>query len=264
MMPKILGILNVTPDSFSEGGRFTLVDQAVSHAQQMIADGAAMVDIGGESTRPGSDPVSVDEELARVMPACEKLASLGIPFSIDTSKPEVAASALDAGASLVNDVNGLRDLEMMDLVTKRNCPVCIMHMQGKPKVMQTNPAYRDVVLEVLEFLTRQAEQVENSGVSPENIWIDPGIGFGKTLEHNLSLIRHLETFVQTGFPVLLGVSRKSYLVKILGDCDPSDRLEGTLATELYGAQQGVAWIRTHDVKGLSRALTVQSRILESS
>lgn len=263
MMPKILGILNVTPDSFSDGGRFALLDQAVQHAQEMIAHGASMIDVGGESTRPGSDPVSLDEELARVIPVCEKLAEQNISFSIDTSKPIVAERAMLAGAKLVNDVNGLRDSGMMQLVQERKCPVCIMHMQGQPKSMQTDPIYEDVVLEVRNFLLAQADLLLQSGVAQKDIWIDPGIGFGKSLEHNLALIKHLPALVETGFPVLLGVSRKSFLIKILGESHPEDRLEGTLATELFGANCGVDWIRTHDVKALKRALTVQERLLET-
>ncbi len=257
-----MGILNVTPDSFSDGGLYLNGSQAVDHALRMIGEGADLVDVGGESTRPGAEPVSVEEEWSRVGPVVERLSRQGVPVSIDTRKPEVARRALEAGALVVNDVSGLRDPAMMDLVCSRPCAVCVMHMQGEPTTMQVQPTYHDVVTEVLGFLETQVREVMRRGKATDDVWIDPGIGFGKTTRHNLELLRSLGRFVATGFPVLLGVSRKSFIGRVLGsELEPlpvTDRLEGTLAVQVWAQLQGVRVLRVHDVLAARRCVEVVS------
>lgn len=249
-----MGILNVTPDSFSDGGRFADANAAIDFGMAMAEQGADLVDVGGESTRPGAAPVSADDEILRVIPVIEGLVSRGIAVSIDTMKAAVAARALDAGASLVNDVRGLRGEGMLALVAERKCGVCVMHMQGEPQTMQAAPAYDDVVAEVRAFLLRQAAVLEASGVQSDHIWLDPGIGFGKTEAHNLALIRGVGEFVKTGYPILLGVSRKSFIGRVLGGLPVDERGEGTQAVHVWAQLQGVRVLRVHDVLATARTV----------
>jgi len=266
--PAIMGILNVTPDSFSDGGLYASPKAAVERGIELWEQGADLIDVGGESTRPGAAEVSADEELRRVIPVIHALAVEGIPVSSDTYKPEVAARAIDAGAAVINDVTGLRDPEMIEVLAKSSARVCIMHMQGMPRTMQERPRYKNVRVDVREYLIHAAMLAEDKGVAPGRIWIDPGIGFGKTVAHNLTLLAHLEDFVRTGYPVLLGVSRKSFIGKVLGtETEPApiaDRKEGTLAIEALAAIRGVRVLRTHDVRSTNRAIEVLAAIGLSS
>lgn len=254
-----MGVLNVTPDSFSDGGRFLNAEEAVEGALLMIDQGADFIDVGGESTRPGSDAVSIDEELGRVIPVIKKLSSrTKVPLSIDTYKSEVAREALEAGASVVNDVSGLTfDANMADVAARAGATVVLMHMKGTPKTMQQDPQYRDVVREVRTFLARQAERAHAAGI--RQIIVDPGIGFGKNLDHNLLLMTHLRELADLGFPVLVGPSRKSFLGTILGL--PSDqRLEGTAAAVTACILNGASIIRVHDVQAMKRVAMVSDAL----
>lgn len=262
--PALMGILNVTPDSFSDGGLYPDPASAVARGLQMVAEGADLVDVGGESTRPGASGVSVQEELARVVPVVKGLVAEGVPVSIDTRKAVVAQAALDAGAFLVNDVSGLSDPAMRTLVAARKCWVCIMHMQGEPGTMQNAPHYGDVVADVLHWLEQQAKVMVNAGLASDRIWIDPGIGFGKTVEHNLALLGNVERFVETGFPVLIGVSRKSFLGHLGGGLPPLERLPGTLAAQVLAQAKGARIIRAHDVAEAKRAIDVAAAILAAT
>lgn len=260
----VMGILNVTPDSFSDGGRYLRVDRAVGHAMQMIADGADIIDIGGESTRPGSQPVSADEEIERVVAVIEALRrQTSIVISVDTSKPEVMRAAANAGASIINDVRALRLAGAIEAATELALPVCLMHMQGEPESMQVNPVYTDVVTEVLQFLLLRAEHCMAAGIERDQIIIDPGFGFGKTLQHNLSLLAGLHRFVATGFPVLVGLSRKS-MVRSLADFPGSDLVAGSVTLALYAARQGAHIVRVHDVRQTVEALRIQSALDRSA
>lgn len=252
--PIVMGILNVTPDSFSDGGQFDTVNQAVDHVRKMSAAGADIIDIGGESTRPGAEPVSVQEELDRVIPVIEALGQ-EVTFSIDTSKPEVMRAAVKAGASMVNDVYALRAEGAIEVVAGLNVPVCLMHMQGEPRTMQTEPQYTDVVQEIKVFLMERVEECKKAGIQNDNIIIDPGFGFGKTLQHNLLLLKYLKTFVDTGFPVLAGVSRKSMFGQLL-DLPVDERSNASLAAAVIAVMSGVRIIRTHDVRPTVEALKV--------
>jgi len=256
-----MGVLNVTPDSFSDGGLFVHPEAALRQGATMAAEGAAIVDVGGESTRPGSDPVSVEQEIARVVPIVEALrGKVAARISVDTSKAEVARRALAAGAAIVNDVTALRgDPAMAGVVTEAGCPVCLMHMLGAPRTMQEDPRYADVVDDVLAFLEERLAFAVAQGVAEEQVLLDPGIGFGKTLEHNLLLLRHLDRFVALGRPVVLGTSRKRFLGAIL-DAEPQDRLFGTVATTVMGALAGAAVFRVHDVKPNVEALRVTEAV----
>ncbi len=259
--PALMGILNVTPDSFSDGGLYFAHEDAVSAALRMVEDGADLIDVGGESTRPGAEPVSADEELRRTIPVVASLAAKGVHVSIDTMKPEVAKEAVGAGAFLINDVSGFRNPRMVEVALEANCAVCVMHMQGEPRTMQANPAYGDVVEEVRSYLLDQAAQF--SSRPKESVWIDPGIGFGKTLEHNLSLIRNLNRLAETGFPVLVGVSRKSFIGRLLNPASPlpaEDRLEGTLAAQAIAQIRGATVIRSHDVRPARRVIETVAAI----
>jgi dihydropteroate synthase len=260
-----MGILNVTPDSFSDGGMHDDVDDAVDAALRMVDEGADIIDVGGESTRPGSDPVSEEEEIRRVVPVIERLSVLGMRISIDTMKAEVARLALQAGASIVNDVSALRAEGMVELCAEAGCTVCLMHMQGQPKTMQLEPTYRDVVSEVRDFLRIRAAEVQASGVAPDKIWIDPGIGFGKTTEHNLTLLRQLKELVKLPYPVLIGASRKAFIGRVLGSHDDPlptlERLEGTLAVQVLAQASGARIIRTHEVKESRRSMDLAAAIL---
>lgn len=256
--PLLMGILNVTPDSFSDGGRYFAPQVAIEAGLRMIEEGADILDIGGESTRPGSERVDEEEELRRVMPVLEGLAGAGVSLSIDTSKPAVAKAALEAGAEIVNDVRALTEPGMLRLCAEQECTVCLMHMQGEPKTMQVAPRYRDVVGEVLGFLQDRAARAVEGGIAADKIWIDPGIGFGKTTDHNLTLLRHLDRFTGLEWPVLIGVSRKAFIGKVLGsEMQPLslyDRLDGTLALQVLAHLRGATVIRTHDVLAARRAI----------
>lgn len=259
--PALMAILNVTPDSFSDGAQFRSVSEAVDAAKLMRDQGADLVDVGGESTRPGSQPVGLDAELERTIPVVEALSRLDIPVSIDTMKPEVASRALDAGAFMVNDVNGLRAEKMLEVCVGSQCHVCIMHMLGEPRTMQENPVYDDVVKDVRAFLMRQATKAEDSGLAAEKIWIDPGIGFGKTLEQNVTLLRQLETFAASGYPVVVGLSRKSMVGKLLGGAEVADRIEGSIAGAVVAMMRGARILRVHDVKATRRAIDVAAALI---
>ncbi len=250
-----MGIVNVTPDSFSDGGRFFDDAEAVQHALQLAADGADLLDIGGESTRPYSDPVAADEELRRVLPVIEKLvAEIDIPISIDTSKAAVARAAIAAGAEIINDVTGLSgDPAMIGLATEAGVGVCAMHMQGTPQTMQDNPTYTDVVAEIRDYLRERRNALMAAGIARERICLDPGIGFGKTHEHNITLMRHCHEFHALGCPLLVGHSRKGFLGKLIGDKE-ADRTSGTVGAALALAVQGVQIIRVHDVRPVREAL----------
>ena len=260
--PVLMGVLNVTPDSFSDGGEFFRAEPAVSHAEKMFDEGAQVIDVGGESTRPGSDPVSPEEELRRVLPVIQGILS-ACPdsiVSIDTYRFSIAEAALDAGARAVNDVTALGDPRMAGLMAERGCPIILMHMLGEPKSMQQHPRYEDVVREVRDFLAERAQQAIRAGVQLENIILDPGIGFGKTLEHNLKLLKRLDSLVELGFPVLVGVSRKSFLGKITGSEDPKSRLFGTMAANVLAYERGASLFRVHDVRANKEALAVAAAI----
>jgi len=258
-----MGILNVTPDSFSDGGEFFNVEPSIVQAEKMLDEGAHMIDIGGESTRPGSDPVSPDEELRRVLPVVRGILESRpeTVISIDTYRASTAEAVLDAGARVLNDVTALRgDMKMASLVAERGCPVVLMHMLGEPKFMQRDPRYEDVVRDVRDFLVGRAEYAISAGVREENVILDPGIGFGKTLGHNLELLNNLNVFVGLGFPVLVGASRKSFLGKILGSDDAEDRLFGTVATNVIAYERGATLFRIHDVRANKEALEVAAAV----
>jgi dihydropteroate synthase len=260
--PVLIGVLNVTPDSFSDGGEFFRAEPAVSHAEKMFDEGAQVIDVGGESTRPGSDPVSPEEELRRVLPVIQGILSARPDsiVSIDTYRSSIAEAALDAGARAVNDVTALGDPRMAGLMAERGCPIILMHMLGEPKSMQQDPRYEDVVREVRDFLAERAERAIRAGVELENIILDPGIGFGKALEHNLKLLKRLDSLVELGFPVLVGVSRKSFLGKITGCEDPKSRLFGTMAANVLAYERGASLFRVHDVRANKEALAVAAAI----
>lgn len=254
-----MGILNVTPDSFSDGGWFVDRDEAVAHALKMLDEGAGIIDVGGESTRPGSDPVATEEEIRRVVPVIRGILSERpeAVVSIDTYRAATAEAALAAGASLVNDVSGgLMDSRMLPLVAEAGCPVVLMHMKGDPKTMQFEPEYGDVVKEVREFLSERAERATAAGIAPENIVLDPGIGFGKTLEHNLRLLKNLEDISSLGFPVLIGTSRKTFIGTLTGVAEADERVNGTVATSVLAYERGARIFRVHDVRQNCEALAV--------
>jgi len=253
-----MGVLNVTPDSFSDGGQFATPEAAIEAGLRMASEGADIVDVGGESTRPGAPEVAIEEELRRVLPVVSALASRGVKVSVDTSKAEVASKALAGGAAIVNDVTALGDPSMACECAAAGCTVCLMHMKGTPRTMQREPLYEDVTAEVRDFLLARADYASSRGIKKENIWIDPGIGFGKTPEHNLQLIRDLRVLVKTSYPVLLGVSRKSLIGRLTGGAPVEDRLEGTLAIQSWAQIQGVSIIRAHDVKAARRTIDVLS------
>ncbi len=242
-----MGVLNVTPDSFSDGAKYHHLDLAAKRALQMIEEGVDIIDIGGESTRPGASEVELDEELKRVVPLIEKIAPLGVPISIDTSKPEVMRAAINAGAHMVNDVRALQENGAIDAVAELGCPVCLMHMQGQPRTMQNNPEYIDVVEEVADFLAKRITACTAKGIDKDLICVDPGFGFGKSLAHNLSLLNNLSHLEKLGVPVLAGMSRKSMLGQITGK-DVNERLAASLAVALIAMQNGAKIIRVHDVK----------------
>lgn len=254
-LPAVMGVVNVTPDSFSDGGRYFDADRAVEHALQLVAEGAAILDIGGESTRPGAEPVAIDEELRRVIPLIERISSqTNVAISVDTSKAVVAREAIAAGASLVNDITGLTgDPEMLGVVAQSDCRVCVMHMRGTPRTMQRDPQYDDVVGEVMAYLAGRRNALEAVDIARDRILLDPGIGFGKTFQHNLELLRRISEFHELGCQLLVGHSRKRFLGEILGD-PAADRTAATLGVSLWLASQGVQVIRVHDVRPTVEAL----------
>jgi dihydropteroate synthase len=258
----VMGIVNVTPDSFSDGGMFADADAAVKHGVRLLEEGADVLDVGGESTRPGSDPVDADEERRRVLPVLEGLRREApeAVLSVDTRKAAVAADALDAGADVVNDIGAGADPAMFDVVVRTGAGIVLMHMKGEPKTMQVDPTYEDVVGEVHSFLAERIAAAVSAGVGPDGLCVDPGIGFGKTLAHNLELLRAIDTFRDLGAPVLAGVSRKRFVGELSGALDPADRLEGTFGAVAWCASRGVDLVRVHDVAPVVRLLRVVDAI----
>ena len=260
--PAVMGVLNVTPDSFSDGGRFAVADAAVRHALRMADEGAAIIDIGGESTRPGAEPVNEQEELDRVVPVIDAIRrELDIPISVDTSKPAVMRAAADAGADMINDVYALRGEGALETAVDLQKPVCLMHMQGEPRTMQNEPKYTDVVADVTQFLAQRVQQCIAAGVAGDLIIIDPGFGFGKTPAHNIELLANLRQLLDVGPPVLIGVSRKATLGAITGR-DVRSRLAASLAAAVLAANAGASIVRVHDVAETVDALRVATTIIE--
>ena len=264
----VMGVLNVTPDSFSDGGRFATVEAAIMQAHEMAAGGAHLLDIGGESTRPATfrdqTPLSAADEMARILPVITRLARElpGLPLSVDTYKAEVARAALDAGASLINDISGLQfDPDMAALAAERGVPLILMHLPGLPRNLPPTPVYSDLVAEVCAFFERQISSAEASGVSRSQIWLDPGLGFGKNIHHNLELLRRLPELKTLGFPLVVGASRKRFLGTILGTDDPNDRREGTAATVALSIAGGADVVRVHDVREMARVARVSDAVV---
>jgi len=258
--PQVMGIINVTPDSFSDGGKFSASHLAIAHALKLIEEGASILDIGGESTRPNAEPVSLQEELDRVIPVIEGLVNRSnIPISIDTYKPQVMQAAIAAGVSIVNDVRALQEEGALEIVAKSNVGVCLMHMQGTPQTMQINPQYVDVVADVNAFLKARLEASIHAGCRPSQIVLDPGFGFGKKREHNITLIQQLDSFKTLGRPLLVGLSRKSVLGQMTGN-DVDARLYASVAASVIAAEKGANILRVHDVKATVEALKVVSAI----
>jgi dihydropteroate synthase len=262
--PLVMGIVNVTPDSFSDGGRYFNRDEAVKHALDLLDEGADILDIGGESTRPGSDPVSLEEEINRVIPVISELRRLtNKPISIDTTKAGVAKLAIENGAEIINDISGFRfDPDMKYIAAEAGAGTMIMHTLGPPKTMQTEIKYRSLLDDIYNFLQNRAKELQDNGVNPESIVIDPGIGFGKMLEHNLEILRNLPFFKQMGYPLLIGASKKSFIGAVL-DQDVQNRSEGTLAVDSVITHLGVDIIRTHDVKCTRRVIKMTKSILDA-
>ena len=261
--PCVMGVLNVTPDSFSDGGRFLGREQAIEQALAMVAEGVAIIDVGGESTRPGAADVSLEEELRRVVPVVEALApEIPVPISVDTSKPEVMQAAVAAGAGLINDVYALRRPGALGVAASLDVPICLMHMQGEPRTMQQQPHYDDVVAEVTDFLRAQVVRCTDAGIARERIILDPGFGFGKALEHNLRLLRQLDKIVAEGLPVLVGMSRKTMIGAVLDE--PVDkRLFGSIAVATLAVWQGAKIVRAHDVKATVDAVRMAAAVIEA-
>lgn len=264
--PRVMGIVNATPDSFSDGGRFMARDAALDHARRLIADGADILDLGAESTRPGAEPVSAEVEIERLVPVVAAIrAERAIPISVDTMKPEVARAAMAAGATIWNDVTALRHApDSLATAAELGCEVVLMHMKGEPRTMQAEPHYDDVVAEVAAFLAERAQAAMAAGVERGKIWLDPGVGFGKhMLRHNLPLLAGLDRIVALGFPVLLGASRKAFIGALDGGAKADQRLGGSIAAALAGSSAGVAAVRVHDVRETVQALAVQAAIYEA-
>jgi dihydropteroate synthase len=258
--PRIMGVINVTPDSFSDGGQFADADAAIAHGVRLVAEGADLLDVGGESTRPGASAVDAEQEIARVVPVIAALAArVGVPIAIDTSKPEVMRAAVAAGASLINDVRALREPGALDAVAALTVPVCLMHMQGEPQSMQDQPHYDDVVADVHRFLAQRILDCQFAGVDKARLLVDPGFGFGKTLEHNLSLLRELSRFGDLGVPVLVGLSRKSMIGALTGRA-AGERVVGSVTAALLAVQRGAAIVRVHDVAATRDALSVWNAV----
>jgi dihydropteroate synthase len=259
---RVMGVVNVTPDSFSDGGLWLDHGDAIAHGRELVAEGAAILDVGGESTRPGAQPVGAEEEIRRVLPVVEGLRDSGAQISIDTTKRAVAEPALAAGATLVNDVSALRmDPELAGLVADAGCDVCLMHMLGEPRTMQDDPRYDDVVDDVKAFLAERMAAASAAGIAEERILLDPGIGFGKTVEHNLELLRRLDELTTLGRPLVVGTSRKSFLGRLTGRDVAADRVAGTIATNVLALERGATIFRVHDVAPNVDALTVASATL---
>lgn len=262
--PLVMGILNVTPDSFSDGGDFISPDAALERARQMVGEGADIIDVGGESTRPGAAPVSLEQELERVIPVIEAISrELPVPVSIDTSKAGVMSGAVSAGAGLINDVAALRGEGALEVAAKSGVPVCLMHMQGGPRTMQESPEYQDVVSDIRQFLVERIKACQAAGISRDRIVLDPGFGFGKTLGHNLELLRRLEEFSDIGLPLLVGISRKSMIGALLGDVPVTERLYGSLAAAVLAVERGAGILRVHDVKPTVDAIRVAQAVMQS-
>jgi len=255
-IPRVMGILNVTPDSFSDGGRYSTLETATEHGISMVSAGADIIDIGGESTRPGALEVDTSEEISRVIPVIEKLANIiAVPISADTRKSEVAKMAIASGAAMVNDISGLKfDSKMGDFCIESDVPVCIMHSQGIPETMQNEPKYIDVCLDIYDFLSQQIENLVNSGMQRKAIIVDPGIGFGKSLAHNLSLLRNISLFHGLGVPILIGLSKKKFIKTLAGLNENEDRMSGSISVALYARSQGVHIFRVHNVKETVQAM----------
>jgi len=262
----VMGVLNITPDSFSDGGQFAGHDAAVDHARSMASQGADIIDIGGESTRPGAEALAEDEELRRIIPVIERIAKeLTVPLSVDTYKATVARKALAAGASIVNDISGLRfSSDMARVVADYDAAVVVMHIKGTPRDMQANPVYEDVIGEIMDYLEESAAIALKAGVGRDRILIDPGIGFGKTVQHNLEIIDRLDEFRSLGFPVVLGTSRKRFIGTVLNIAEPKDRVEGTAATMALAIQRGAHVVRVHDVGAMAKVARMTDAIVKRS
>lgn len=261
--PHVMGIVNVTPDSFSDGGLYTSTEKAVEHAMQLVAQGADILDIGGESTRPGATPVSLEQELERVIPVIEQLSkTAGVPLSIDTYKPEVMRAAIQAGVDIVNDIRALQEPSALEIVAQSQVGVCLMHMQGNPQTMQVDPQYTDVVTEVAAFLQDRLNAATKAGIAAERIVLDPGFGFGKRTVHNLALLQELKQLAALGRPLLVGLSRKSVLGKLVGG-DVDERLHAGLAASVISVMKGANIVRVHDVKATVDALKVVTAVMAS-
>jgi dihydropteroate synthase len=256
-----MGVVNITPDSFSDGGKFLDPDRAIEHAVRLVEEGADILDVGGESSRPGAEPVSLEEERKRVLPVLERIVGLGVPVSVDTAKPDLMREAAATGAAMINDILGLRAPGALQAVAAGDAAVCIMHMQGEPRTMQSEPTYRDVVQEIRAFLLERVQAARAAGIGAERIVIDPGFGFGKTTEHNLMLIRNLGEFSALGYPVLAGLSRKSLFGKIVGRA-VAERMPASIAGALLAVQRGAGIVRVHDVAATRDALLVMRAVDE--
>jgi dihydropteroate synthase len=260
--PRVMGILNVTPDSFSDGGLFTNPSDALKHAVRMVGEGAAIIDVGGESTRPGAESAPLQQELDRVIPVIEALTGeLSVPISIDTSKPEVMREAAAAGAGMINDVCALSAEGALEVVSELQLPVCLMHMQGKPRSMQQHPQYDDVVLDVSGFLQQRAHVCITAGIPAQRILLDPGFGFGKKLSHNIKILKNLNVITKLGYPVLAGISRKSMIGQILDGRRADQRLYGSLAAAVIAAMKGASILRVHDVRATVDAMRITTAVM---
>jgi dihydropteroate synthase len=255
-----MGIVNVTPDSFSDGGKFNTTEKAIEHALQLVEEGAEILDIGGESTRPGATPVPLDEELKRVIPVIEGLRDVGVPLSIDTYKPQVMQAAITAGADIVNDVCALREPQALEIVAASQVGVCLMHMQGRPQTMQADPQYDDVVSEVRNFLKARLDAAEQAGIDRSRIVLDPGFGFGKRTAHNLTLLNHLNDIQALGLPLLIGLSRKSVLGQVVGS-SVDERIHASIAASVVSVMKGANIVRVHDVKPTIDALKIVQAVM---
>ncbi len=258
--PRVMGIVNVTPDSFSDGGKFNTTEKAIEHALQLVEEGAEILDIGGESTRPGATPVPLDEELKRVIPVIEGLRDVGVPLSIDTYKPQVMQAAITAGADIVNDVCALREPHALEIVAASKAGVCLMHMQGRPQTMQADPQYDNVVSEVRNFLKARLDAAEQAGIDRSRIVLDPGFGFGKRTAHNLTLLNHLNDIQALGLPLLIGLSRKSVLGQVVGS-SVDERIHASIAASVVSVMKGANIVRVHDVKPTIDALKIVQAVM---
>ena len=260
-IPRVMGIVNVTPDSFSDGGKFNTTDKAIQHALTLVEEGADILDIGGESTRPGATPVPLDEELKRVIPVIQGLRDVGVPLSIDTYKPEVMRAAIEAGADIVNDVCALQEPNALEIVAPSQVGICLMHMQGRPQTMQADPHYDNVVQEVAEFLASRLKAAEQAGVDRSRIVLDPGFGFGKRTAHNLTLLNEMQAIQALGQPLLVGLSRKSVLGQLLGS-NVDERLHASIAASVISVMKGASIVRVHDVKPTVDALKIVAAVMK--